>query len=74
MVWITTPAGKWMPCDAAPVVIITEAQVKAGGRLIRKDGTVISKPALGDEGYTPHWGTCPARAQFKKPKAVANAR
>lgn len=62
IVWIRTPAGKTMPCDATPVCY----KDKPGGRgkIVTPNGTVLSceYPVDDDKasgvGYVPHWATC----------------
>lgn len=68
--WITTTAGKQMPCDDKPVLY----KVKIGGphKIVTQYGDVISCEIVGDQkiadgqGYVPHWSTCPNANDFRK--------
>lgn len=72
IVWIKTPAGKDMPCDATPVFY----QAKKNGRqkIVTKNGEVIACEIVSDPdkatgtGYIPHWGNCSAPDKFRKGK------
>lgn len=62
IVWIKTPAGKSMPCDAA--LVAYKQREGAHGRVVLKNGEVIAaitgmgvKEADG-LAYVPHWGWC----------------
>ncbi len=33
LVWIKTPAGKWMPCDPAKIVVVTDGGEVRSGRV-----------------------------------------
>ena len=73
IVWIKTPGGKSMPCNAAPVYYI--AKPKSGKqRIVTPNGEVIAceytedpHKATGTE-YIPHWSTC-ANADIHRKKA-----
>ena len=74
IVWIKTPGGKSMPCDAQPVTY--KAQSKAKDKIVTQNGEVISciiAPADINQatgiGYIPHWATCPNADNFRA-KAV----
>lgn len=62
IVWVRTPAGKAMPCDARPVYIVEEE----GGpeKAVIKGGQVVSCRFTDDPdqatgmGYVPHFATC----------------
>lgn len=61
IVWISTPAGKTMPCDAQPVYII---QGDGPEKAVTKSGEVVSCRYTKDPdqatglGYVPHFATC----------------
>lgn len=61
IVWIRTPAGKAMPCDAKPVYILQEGGPE---KAVLKDGRVVSCRYTQDPdqatgmGYVPHFATC----------------
>lgn len=62
IVWVRTPAGKAMPCDARPVYIVEEEGGPEKGVL--RDGRVVSCHFVEDPGeatalgYVPHFATC----------------
>ena len=70
IVWIKTPGGKSMPCDAEPVTYWKEN--KARGKIVTPNGEVISckfDGALHEAtgiGYKPHWATCPYADNFRR--------
>ena len=71
IVWIKTPGGKSMPCNAAPVYYI--AKPKSGKqRIVTPNGEVIACEYTEDPskatgtGFVPHWATCPEAGKFKK--------
>lgn len=69
MVWIPTPAGKQMPCDATPVKYRADPAGKA--KIVTAAGEVLSceiSPAGETDGYgwIPHWSTCPRAGDFKR--------
>jgi len=63
--FIKTPEGKWIPVE--PINIFTPNQ---GGKVVTTKGIVLelSKQTKSIRGHRPHWGNCPAEAQFRKPK------
>lgn len=72
IIWITTAAGKKMPCDAIPDYF---AEAEGGNEVfIDHHGQMRRGVRAGfDElesyhelGYTPHWATCPHAGRFKK--------
>lgn len=74
IVWIKTPAGKWMPCDEGLVPYIQsetgkESVVTDRGDVIRCD---IVKEKLPDGRFptgmarVPHWATCPEADSFRQ--------
>lgn len=72
IVWIKTPAGKSMPCDASPVLYIKggpDKIVRANGEVVAgviiKDG-LPDLGAVDGVGYVPHWSTCPKADSFRK--------
>lgn len=70
IIWIKTPAGKSMPCDAQAVTYW--AKEGAPGKVVTPNGEVISCEFTGELrdatgiGYVPHWYTCPDAGSFKK--------
>jgi len=71
IVWIKTPAGKNMPCEAGAVYY--RRQDDAPGWLVLSDGSVVHGVVLNDlsehptgTGYIPHWSTCPQAESFKR--------
>lgn len=62
IVWVRTPAGKAMPCDARAVYIVQEEGGPEKGVL--RDGRVVSCRFTHDPdqatalGYVPHFATC----------------
>lgn len=70
IIWIMSPSGKVIPCDPIPVPYWQ--QTKAKGKIVTRNGEVISCYLYGDpetvtgEGYVPHWATCPAAGQFRR--------
>lgn len=70
IVWIKTPKGKAMPCDAQPVYY--EAEPHGTKRIVKQNGEVIACEYAVDPaeatgtGYIPHWATCPAANEFRE--------
>lgn len=73
IVWIKTPAGKFMPCDSALVDYWLDSVGK--DIIVKPNGEVVSctlKPnGLNTKypkgrGYVPHWATCPDAKHFSK--------
>ena len=56
IIWAITAKGKPTPLDAKPIRVALLADVEGGDPRI-EDGV---------SGYVSHWGTCPARDEFKK--------
>jgi hypothetical protein len=69
IVWIGTPSGKIMPCDAKPMAYREDIHGKAV--IMTSDGQTVkcmldtTPEAATGIGYTPHWATCPHAAKFK---------
>lgn len=70
LVWIPTPGGKSMPCDAEQVLY--RARKGAKGKVVTPNGQVLSadinvqpEQAPG-VGYVPHWATCPEAEKFRR--------
>ena len=70
LVWIPTPGGKSMPCDAEQMLYRTRAGAK--GKIVTPNGQVLSadigvqpEQATG-VGYVPHWATCPEAGKFRR--------
>lgn len=61
-------SGKLMPVSDGVVKIINPDEPVL---LITFDGEMIRTKEYGDEGYEPHWATCPFGANFRK---AANAK
>lgn len=69
--WIHTKAGKTMPVDEEPVMVI-----EGEGRdvFVTDEGdTITGRRALPHEesrelpvAFVPHWATCPAAGQFRR--------
>lgn len=72
IIWIMSPAGKVIPCDPEPVIYWQKP--KAKGKVVTKNGMVISCDFEGDMakstgiGYVPHWATCPKAEMFRRKK------
>jgi len=72
IIWIKTPGGKSIPCDAEPVTYWERA--KAPGKVVTRNGEVLSCVFEGDPdkatgiGYISHWSTCPCAERFRKEK------
>ena len=72
IIWIMSPAGKMIPCDPEPVIYWQKP--KAKGKVVTKNGMVISCDFEGDMakstgiGYVPHWATCPKAGEFRRKK------
>jgi hypothetical protein len=70
LVWITTPAGKSIPCDATPRYYIEKPRV-GSKKIVTWNGEVLSCEYTEDPakatgvGYVPHWATCPYADRFK---------
>lgn len=72
IIWIMSPAGKVIPCDPEPVIYWQKP--KAKGKVVTKNGMVISCDFEGDMakstgiGYVPHWATCTEPERFRRRK------
>lgn len=72
IIWIGTPKGKSMPCDAEAVYYKANANGKS--KIVTPNGIVvtcdiITVPEKADGiGYIPHWSTCPKADTFRKSK------
>lgn len=72
IIWIMSPSGKVIPCDPIPVPYWQQA--KAKGKIVTRNGEVISCDLYGDPetetgiGYVPHWATCPKAGEFRREK------
>lgn len=69
IVWITTPAGRSMPCDAVmvsfhPTLDGKDKVVTTHGAVV--SGNIVSSTEATDIDYRPHWATCPQARSFKK--------
>ena len=73
IVWIRTPSGKNMPCDAAERAYMADENgkstvVQPNGKTVRctlPDGGTIKPSDLTGLGYVPHWATCPNADVFR---------
>ena len=67
LVFIKTINGKNMPCDAEPVRF--NYKLKEDTRVVTKNGEILPAAITPDgkeEGYIPHWATCPEADKFRK--------
>lgn len=70
IVWIRTPGGKSMPCDATPRYYIEKPR-SGSKKIVTPNGDVISCEYTEDPhkatgtGFAPHWGSCRAAGSFK---------
>lgn len=70
IVFICSPAGKLMPCDAVPVPYWLK--YKGSKKIVTSRGIVLSCELEGDPatstglGYTSHFSTCPKADAFRK--------
>ncbi len=71
IVWIKTPAGKALPCDAGQRYYV-EKPLTGTKKIVTKNGEVIACEYTDDlqkangVGYVPHWATCPQADNFKR--------
>lgn len=71
IVWIKTPGGKSMPCNASPIYYIekpksgTKKAVTPNGEVLSCEYTSDPHKATG-VGYVPHWATCDKSDSFRK--------
>lgn len=71
IVWIGTPGGKSMPCDATPIYYIQKPS-SGSKKIVTPNGEVISCEYTEDPykatgtGFAPHWGSCPCAGKFKR--------
>lgn len=65
IIWTRTPAGRNMPCDPE---LITFTAGKGNETFITPDGQTKrgARSEEGEQGYIPHWATCPNWKQFKR--------
>ena len=72
IVWITTPKGKSMPCDAKAVYY--KMCAKGKDKIVTPNGVIISCNIVSEAetadgvGYVPHWSSCPNADNFRKKK------
>lgn len=70
IVWIRTPGGKSMPCDATPRYYI-EKPHSGSKKIVTPNGEVISCEYTEDPhkatgtGFAPHWGGLPGGRQLQ---------
>lgn len=71
IVWIRTPGGKPMPCNATPVYYIQKHR-SGTKRIVLQNGEVFSCEYTDDPskatgvGFIPHWSSCPDAESFRK--------
>ena len=71
IIWIRTPAGKSMPCNASPVYYIEKPR-SGMKRVVLQNGEVLACEYTDDPnkatgvGYVPHWSTCRNEAKFRR--------
>ena len=75
IVWIQTPAGRSMPCDAGLIAYKrTEGENPKAEKLVESNGVLIygervNNPDKADGfAYMPHWATCSAPDRFRRSK------
>ena len=65
VVFIKTPAGKWMICDpercSSETMQECDKIVTTGGEVFHVGG--LQQPV---EGYRPHWGSCPKARELRR--------
>lgn len=70
IIWITTKAGKAIPCDAEPIFFnLADLDDKDAKFLIKDDGEVakgIVNPAGDLVGHTSHFATCPQADKWRR--------
>lgn len=74
IVFIPTPGGKSMPCDAA--LVFYKLNAKGKDKIVTRNGEVLTGKVLKESmpdfgkadgvGYVPHWGSCPNADKFRK--------
>lgn len=68
IIFIQTPDGKYIPCDADPIAYWPGGHEK----IVLKNGEVVSGeydgiPGMEEGiGYAPHWATCPKASAFRR--------
>lgn len=73
IVWISTPSGKSMPCDATLRYYIQKSQ-SGSKKIVTPNGEVISCEYTDDPnkatgvGFAPHWWSCRCAGNFKTRK------
>lgn len=65
IVWVTTEAGKNMPCDTRLLPYWIPPKRTGRERFVTPEGKVVAAERspgarIDGEGYTPHFATCPA--------------
>ena len=64
IIWVTTVAGKSMPCD--PELVTVKDEDHGNFTLVFESGLVARRCSMGSQGYVPHWASCPKAAEFTK--------
>lgn len=64
--WVTTPEGKYLPCNL-PLM-------RGDGMttLVTEGGRIMPKASAAYKGYVPHWATCPHADEFRKGRKGSN--
>lgn len=77
IIFIKTPAGKFIPCNLSKVIYSNLGKGKA--RVVTQSGEVVSCTVRADDtskaagiGYIPHWSTCKAASQFRERRKKGN--
>lgn len=71
IVFIRTPGGKSMPCNATPVYYIEKPRT-GGKRIVTPNGQVVACEYTEDPhratgtGFIPHWATCTNTGRFRQ--------
>ena len=72
IIFIGTPEGTSIPCDADPILYWSNPRAK--GKVVTQAGRVVSCDFEGEPklatgtGYKPHWASCPKAGQFRRRK------
>lgn len=78
IVFIKTPAGRWMPCEKYPVAYQVNEDGENQDILVDGEGKVfrgkIVRAGIGCKmAHLPHWRFCPGAAQARKASKTARA-
>ncbi len=70
IVWVKTPAGKWLPCDEG--LLAYKQDDEAGGDTVVTDDGEVIRCHLHFDGFAtgmarmPHWATCSEPDRFRR--------